>query len=669
MRFELDPLFVESFAEKTVEFGPVGLLAFARTYSRPLDPADPSKGQERWKDTVARVVNGTYSFQKMHCTKNNRPWDENKAQRSAQEMYRRMFEMKFTPPGRGLWAMGTDFVYERGGAALNNCAFVSTGDLQGGKFRTLSNCMCLIMDLLMHGVGVGADVRGAGHWHVRAPQRLIDAPHVVEDSREGWVEAVRILLDAYTDPHAALPSSWDLDQIRPAGSPIKSFGGTACGPEPLRELLGYIEGILEGVINRDGPSTLGTREIADIVNCIGVCVVAGGVRRSAEILLGDADDEVFLDLKSPANYDSRGKWMWASNNSVFADDIEDFGPFVDRMVAGGEPGLQWLELAQAFGRTSDAENFKDVNALGTNPCGEQTLFSRELCCLVETYIGRHKSLADFLSTLKYAYLYGKSVTLVDVHDESVNKVMMANRRIGTSIAGALPAYERFGQIEFVRWLRAGYDYIQQLDRTYSEWLDIPMSIKTTTVKPGGTTPLLPGECPGIHADHAAFYKRRVIVEETNPLVELYRSHGYPVEPSEYTPRSQVVTIPVRSSATKFKDDYSIEEQVRFNALIQRHWSDNQVSQTVNFKPEDATEITELIPKMVGHVKSLSFLPSNNTIYKQMPYEEISEDEYLGLMASITPVTEREALGDQITHGAEERFCDGDSCTMPVYDQK
>lgn len=647
--FQLDPGFFSAYANRSADFGPLGLLAYARTYSRPL----PEGGQERWADTCRRVVNGVYSFQRNHCLANARPWSDTKAQRSAQRMFAKMFDMKFTPPGRGLWSMGTDFLYTRGITAAMNCGFVSTAD------GTLADTITLLMNLLMFGVGVGSDVRGAGRWHIVQPSVNGDEVFVVEDSREGWAEAVHRMLTAYTGG-APLPSSWDLSLIRPAGAPIHGFGGMACGPGPLAELLEKLEVILRPAVGR----ALGTREIADIVNLVGVCVVAGGIRRSAEILLGRHDDIDFLELKSKALREER-PWFWASNNTIIADEVTDFEPFAARVAEAGEPGLLFLDTCRKYGRLSDKANWLDAGAVGTNPCSEQTLWDRELCCLVETYLTRHRTLAEFLDTLKVAYLYAKTVTLVPTGFAEVDAIMMQNRRIGTSIAGALPAMEHLGKPEFIRWLRTGYDHVQRLDALYSKWLGVPLSVKTTSVKPGGTTPLLPGVAPGVHADHAPHYLRRVVVEGTSPLVDVYRRHGYDVEPSVYTTRSEVISIPVASDAKRFKRDYTIEDQIKFNALVQAHWSDNQVSQTIDFRPEEAHLIAPLVAKYRHQVKSLSFLPLiEGGAYEQMPYEQITAARFAELSSEIRPVREADLAGFT-SHDTDERFCDSDSCLLPT----
>lgn len=1009
-QFQLSPGFLRRYEKAPVEWGPLGLFAFARTYSRPLDPDDPSKGQERWKDTVARVVNGCYSMQKKHCWETGIRWDEEKGQRSAQEMFDLIFQMKFTPPGRGLWMMGSEFLEERGITAAMNCSFVSTG-----PEYPLSDSISLIMDLLMHGVGVGSDVRGAGQFEIVVPEES-NEPFIVEDSREGWVAAARCLVDAYLGD-GPRPVEFDMRNVRPAGAPIKTFGGVASGPEPLAEMLGHIEATLRRYMGKK----IDSRGIADLVNLLGKCVVAGGVRRSAELLLGDPSDKQFLRLKS-SEVQAERPWYWASNNSILADDVDDFTPYAEQTFSNGEPGYFFLGNAQKFGRMIDPADFKDIRAIGSNPCvtgdtlvltaeglkridslldkpfqavvhgktydslkgafvtgrkrvfrlstkegfsvdvtydhkilvvragskeevwipagqvgegdklvlnkfgaleasgsevekgwllgcllgdghfaksqksakvefwgderlaflelalqaakehfgakgtgyaieergmvgfsctalrnfaldvgvsldkeidlstllqespalqrgilrglfdtdgslqgtkekgvslrlsstrlshlefaqlalsnlgiisriyqnrrkagervlpdgkggqkaystkanhelviskqnltrffeivgtasesrkakfeeivssmgprgfykesflasfesfvslGEQTVYdctieevhrfsangiivhncveqtleNREACNLVETYISRHRTLKEYKRTLKFAYLYAKTVTLGTCHHASMDVVMKRNRRIGTSIAGIIPMMDRLGQKEFTRWLDEGYKYIDELDRVYSAWFGVPLSIKKTSVKPGGTTPLLPGVTPGIHADHAPFYMRRANVGEFSPLLDIYRRAGYPVEPSEYSEGQFVITFPVQSESRTFKSNFSVREQVEMNALIQRYWADNQVSQTVDVMKEEAHLIAPLLFEFRDQVKSLSFLPTSDHGYAQAPYEEITEQEYQDLMANIRVVKESDVFVGQVVHDTDEKYCDGDKCTL------
>jgi len=242
--FHLNPSFVEKFKSIHPPFGFNGLgeLVYRRSYSR----VKPDGSMEEWWETVERVVNGTYTMQKSWIDQHQLGWNSVKAQNSAQEMYRRIFEMKFLPPGRGLWAMGSSITESKGlYAALNNCAFVSTEAMRDDP----SKPFIFLMDLAMLGVGVGFDTKGAGTTLVKGigygkPTELFKIP----DSREGWVDSVRMLMDSYFLNRS--PVEFDYSDIRPAGTPIKGFGGVASGAKSLMELHGAIRLILEIVSNQ-----------------------------------------------------------------------------------------------------------------------------------------------------------------------------------------------------------------------------------------------------------------------------------------------------------------------------------------------------------------------------------------------------------------------------------
>ena len=173
----------------------------------------------------------------------------------------------------------------------------------------------------------------------------------------------------------------------------------------------------------------------------------------------------------------------------------------------GEPGYFWLANAQAYGRIKDGETWRDGKVAGTNPCAEQSLESYEICNLVETFPSRHDTLEDYKRTLKFAYLYAKTVTLVPTHNERTNAIMLRNRRIGLSQSGIVESFERHGRRTHFNWCDDGYRYICNLDRIYAQWLCVPESIKKTSIKPSGTVSLLPGVTPGIHYAHSEYYLR------------------------------------------------------------------------------------------------------------------------------------------------------------------
>ena len=325
--------------------------------------------------------------------------------------------------------MGTDFIIEKGSAALNNCGFVSTIDIETRG----SLAFTWTMDALMLGVGIGFDTKGAGKCTIRQPRPADGLSFTVPDSREGWVETLRLTLDAYFLGQK-MPD-FDFSQIRPYGAPIHGFGGVASGPDPLIRLVESVKTLLDTRIGRELTST----DIVDIMNMIGVCVVAGNVRRSAEIAIGAHDDRDYVTMKDYTLYPEEMKThRWASNNSVFAEiGRTDYEKIAESIALNGEPGVVWLSNIRKYGRLKDPVYNVDKLAMGVNPCGEQTLESMELCCLVETFPSLHKSYEEYRETLKSAYLYAKSVTLLPTHWEETNAILMKNRRIGTSQSGII----------------------------------------------------------------------------------------------------------------------------------------------------------------------------------------------------------------------------------------
>ena len=642
--FKLDETFINTFKGKQPDWGPLGYITYKRTYARIIE--DEGRKEEFW-ETIRRVVEGCYSVQKEHCIKLSLPWSDSKAQRSAQKMYTKIWNFKFLPPGRGLWMMGTEFIARHGSMALNNCGFASTEDIDVKHSKAFE----FVMDALMLGVGVGFDTKGAGKITIKKPKEE-SLKFQIPDSREGWVEALKIVLDAYLLGKPV--PEFDFSLIRKAGKPIRGFGGIASGPEPLKEMLEEIENILKA---RIGQKILSI-DILDIMNLIGKCVVAGNVRRSAEIALGDATDLDFITSKQDEKklYSHR----WASNNSVFAFKGLDYSFIADQIAINGEPGIFWLDNAKAYSRMGDKPDYKDKKAAGVNPCGEQTLESFELCCLVETFPSRHDTYEEFQETLKFAYLYSKSVTLVNTHWQETNAVMLKNRRMGISQTGIIEAFVKNGRRTMLEWCEKGYSYLQQLDEQYSGWLCIPRSIKITTVKPSGTVSLLPGVSPGIHYPHSKYYIRRIRISKNSDLIEPIRKAGYYIEDDLYSPNTIVVEFPVYDKYfDRSKNEISIWEQAENAADYQKYWSDNQVSITITFQPKEANQIKHVLECFEDKLKSVSFLPIKEHGYKQAPYEEITQERYEEMVSKIKPLfldeTKDRAIG--------EKFCDSDRCEV------
>jgi adenosylcobalamin-dependent ribonucleoside-triphosphate reductase len=654
-KFKLSEKFIDKYKRKKPPFGFNGLgeLVYMRTYSRIKEDGK----NERWWETVQRVVEGTYSMQKHHIESHQLGWNPWQGQKSAQEMYERIFNMKFLPPGRGLWAMGTAITEDKGlYAALNNCAFVSTKTIK----EDYAKPFCFLMDASMLGVGVGFDTKGAGEIIVKGVnQDRTEEIFKIPDTREGWVESLRLLLESYF--HGTAHVDFDYTQIRDEGEPIKGFGGVSSGPEPLKEVHEDIRKVLEE--NSGNPITITT--IVDIMNLIGKCVVAGNVRRTAEIVFGDPDSEEYLDLKNYKVNPHRDQYGWTSNNSIFAELGMDYTDVCKRIVDNGEPGLAWLENMRTYSRMKNGGDNKDHRVAGGNPCLEQSLESYELCCLVETFPNKHDSLEDYQRTLKYAYLYAKTVTLGRTHWSDTNRVMLRNRRIGCSVSGVAQFITSRGLDELQNWLENGYDTIQDWDKQYSDWFAVPKSIKTTSVKPSGTVSLLAGATPGLHYPESRFYIRRVRLSNHSELLEPLKKAGYKIEPafgSEDT--TMVVEVPVDvGEGIRTAAELSIWEQFSLAAFLQRHWADNQVSCTATFNPEtEAEQLPYVLNYFQYRLKGISLLPRHELgAYKQMPYESIDEKEYDKQIKKLGKLT----FGVIKNEEAEiDKFCNNDSCEIP-----
>jgi adenosylcobalamin-dependent ribonucleoside-triphosphate reductase len=572
--------------------------------------------------------------------------------------------------------MGTPLTRERKlHAALNNCGFVSTDALHSDPTRPFS----FLMDASMLGIGVGFDTKGAGQVHVSSPCVDPHAPaFVVPDSREGWVHSVELLLSAFLRTtkevnELAIPvlPTFDYSLVRGKGEPIKGFGGTSQGPEILVELHESLVKCLSRPAVLNQPLSVTT--IVDIMNLIGRCVVAGNIRRTAEIAFGEPDSTEFARLKDYEVNPERAAYGWTSNNSIYAELGMNYSKVVENIVKNGEPGFAWLENMQAYGRMKEPKNYKDHRAQGGNPCLEQTLESFEMCCLVETFPARHDSKEAFQETLRLAYIYAKVVTLGEVHIAETREVMNRNRRIGTSMSGLAQFVAQRGEDTLQEWCDTGYNTLQDLDVGFSKKLQVPESIKMTSIKPSGTVSLLAGATPGLHFPEARTYIRRIRLAADSPLVPCLIKAGFGVEPAVGDEeRTVVVSIPVDagSGVRTLDGGVSMWEQLSFAAFLQRHWADNQVSCTVTFDPiTEGPELASALDHFQHTLKGISFLPRLAAgAYAQMPYESISHERYGELKSSVGNI-DFSAIYDGHVDGegaqVPDQFCDSTVCEVEV----
>lgn len=667
LSFKLRHEFVQSYEDAPIHWGfsigggnTLGELTFLTKYSR----IRKDGMKERWHQCCERVINGMFSILKDHCLRNKTPWDEERAHRSAQEAYHLLFNFRWTPPGRGLAMMGTEFVSERGSAALQNCAFLSTQDL---SISNPTDPFVRLMEMSMLGIGVGFDTLGAGNIWLYEPHGEAYT-FVVPDSREGWCDSVTLLLESYFLP-GFVPVEFDYSQIRAEGEPIKGFGGIAAGPDPLIKLHTLLNKQLNG---REG-DLLTSTDIVDIQNKIGKCVASGNVRRSAELALGSADDEEFLDLKNwELNPERMGPDGWGnlSNNSILASQNGHYDHLVPRIATGSEPGLIFMDLMRSHGRLKDEPNYRDYRAAGINPCAEQTLEDKELCTLVETYPINATDYVEYERVLKWSYLYGKAVTLLPTHWDDSNEIMQRNRRIGTSVSGVVQFIEKHGWSSLRQWLDSSYDVIQKRDTQYSEWLGVRESIKTTSVKPSGTVSRLADVTPGISFPTASGkFVRRDRYHREDPIVKFLAAAGYEVETDVMNPDSDVVvSFPVQGHEVRSEFEVTIWEKVALGAMLQEYWADNSVSATYSFQPHEAGEIGSVIKAFDGRLKAMAFMAihpmdaEDVQQYAQLPFEDTGLEDWTTRRERVSRL-DTEALYSMKREAEGEQGCANDTCEL------
>lgn len=509
--------------------------------------------------------------------------------------------------------------------------------------------------MLLLGGGVGFSVRRSDVNELPRIKKNVqvthlntkDADFIVPDSREGWISLLRKTLESFFVTGKSFTYSTIL--VRGAGEEIRGFGGKASGPLPL---IDGIEKISDIFHSREGKK-LRSIDALDILNILGSIVVAGNVRRSAEIALGDSDDILFLRAKN-WGMGTIPNWRAMSNNTIYADDYDYLtDEFWQGYAGNSEPyGLFNLALSQRKGRLLDPDIVDTCE--GTNPCGEISLAPYESCVLAEIVLPRVTSQEELNDIARLLYKAQKAAAALPSHWKQVNDVVSRNMRIGLGVTGILQAQNK------IDWLDACYMQLREYDKYWSASNRWNESIKLTTIKPSGTLSLLAGVTPGIHPALYRHYIRRIRMASNDPLVQTCKDKGYPVEylrkfDGSVDYGTVVVSFPcVTADGTPTNKELSAVEQLQYVSRLQSVWSDNAVSCTVYYRKEELPDIRAwLAEHYETEVKSVSFLLANEHGFKQAPYEEITEDEYNALVLSVMPLVSVEYAGE---------FMDSDECS-------
>ena len=612
---------IKEIEERPVKFGEIGYITYARTYSR----LKKDKTKENFTETVVRELYGIDKQLKLDLN------DEEK------EFYMDMrHNMEGSVAGRFMWQLGTKTVDNLGLSSLQNCAFVVV-DHPIKPFTWT-------MDMLMVGSGVGYSIKREHINKIPALarkkvkiERFDDkqADYIVPDTREGWVKLLGKVLKSYF--YSGKGFTYSTQLVRGRGEAIEGFGGVASGAAVL---VDGIEHICEVLDARRGTKLRGI-DALDIMNIIGMIVVAGNVRRSAQLAIGDYDDELYLKAKR-WDLGVIPKWRAMSNNSVDCPDAKLLPDLFWDTYEQGEPyGLINIKMAQEVGRTGEAQ-YPDPEVQGFNPCAEQGLANFETCCLAEIYLPNIKSYERLIKVATMLYRVNKHSLNLKSHHPETEEIVHKNMRMGIGITGVMMSSE-----QQLSWLSDCYMYLRSYDKEYSLNMGFPESVKLTTVKPSGTLSLLAGCTAGVHpATAGQYYIRRITIASESELITVCKNHGYHVEHKIHLDgtvdtNSMIVEFPCKyPDGVVSADDMTVFEQLDTVKFMQKNWSDNSVSVTAYYTKEDLPELKKYIKdNFKDNFKTLSFLLKGSASgFKQLPYEGISKERYEYLNSLTKPIT-------------------------------
>lgn len=619
-------------------WGEIGYPVYKRTYARRLDDENVNSDTEEFLDSTLRVVLAANTQLGCNFTKEE-----------SLELSEMLLNLKGSVAGRFWWQLGTKTVDRLGLLSLQNCAFTIVN--HPVKPFTWA------FDALMLGSGVGFNIQRHNVYEIPRIKEAIeiirldtkDADFIVPDSREGWVSLLGKVLKAHF--YGGKGFSYSTINIRGKGAPIKSFGGTASGAEEL--CWGIAE--ISKLLNKRAGKKLRPIDALDIMNIIGSIVVAGNVRRSAQIAIGDSDDIDYLKAKR-WDLGSIPNWRSNSNNSVAVDNLDDLHPAFWETYEQGEPyGFINLKASRIQGRTGEFQ-YPDPEIEGYNPCAEQGLANFETCCLAEIFLPNINSKEELFKIATYLYRINKHSLALPCHLKDTEKIVHKNMRMGIGITGTFQASDLQRS-----WLNDCYEYLREYDKIYSSKNGFPVSIKLTTSKPSGTLSLLAGVTPGANTNPAGpYYYRRVRMGVDSSLLKQCELNGYPVEwlrkfdgTNDYT--TKVVTFPCSvPESTPIAESTTAVQQLEFIKWVQENWSDNAVSVTVTYRKEELPEIKEWLSKhYTTSVKSVSFLLYQGHGFDQAPYETISKEAFEELKSKVKPITSINSLNENSLDSIED----------------
>ena len=619
-------------------------------YSRWL----PKEGRrETWRETVTRYFDFFQEHLKQSCK-----YSLDKSLR--EELEDAVIHLKIMPSMRCLMTAGE--ALKRENIAGYNCSYVAVDRPQAFDE---------ILYVLMNGTGVGFSVE---RQFVSNLPTVADEFHpsdttiVVQDSKMGWAKAFKELVAMLY--HGQIPK-WDLSKVRPAGAPLKTFGGRASGPEPLRRLFEFTKEIFQNAHGRK----LSSIECHDIVCKTAEIVVVGGVRRSALISLSNLSDDRMRVAKSGQWWIDNGQRALANNSACYTEK-PDIGIFMDEWKAlydskSGERGIFNRESAKKIAEKNER---RDVgHDFGTNPCSEIILRSREFCNLSEVVVRPDDTEDTLLNKVRLATILGtfqSTLTNFKYVSKDWKKNCIEERLLGVSLTGIMDNKWTAGKLPGLDVLLKNLKQMSvDTNKEWSNKLKINQSAAITCVKPSGTVSQLVDSASGIHARHNPYYIRTVRGDKKDPLTKMMVEQGFPAEDDVMKPNDTTVfSFPIKCSPDAvFRQDLSAIEQLELWKTYQVHWCEHKPSVTISVKEEEWIDVGTWVYKNFDLMSGVSFLPYSEHTYKQAPYQDCNEKEYKDLMNKMPTSVDWNKLSQyeksDMTVGSQELACSAGSCEI------
>jgi ribonucleoside-diphosphate reductase alpha chain len=542
------------------------------------------------------------------------------------EIYEAILNMEVMPSMRAMMTAGKALA--RDNTAGYNCSYLPVDDP-----KAFDECM----HILMNGTGVGFSVeRQYINKLPEIPEQMFDSDTtiVVKDSKEGWAKALRMLVALL---YSGEIPKWDLSKVRPAGAPLKTFGGRSSGPAPMNELFKFVIRIFTNARGRK----LTSLECHDIMCKIAEVVVVGGVRRSAMISLSNLSDDRMRNAKSGAWWEANVQRALSNNSAVYTEKPE-VGMFLEEWLSlyqskSGERGIFSREASQKVAKKNGR---RDANQeFGTNPCSEIILRPYQFCNLTEVIVrvdDTEESLArkvrlatilgTFQSTLTY-FPYLRKIWQKNTEEE---------RLLGVSLTGIYDSAltNNYKDPELPHRLEMLRQIAVDTNQQFAEELGVPVSAAITAVKPSGTVSQLVDAASGIHPRHDPYYFRRVRSDNKDPLTKHMIDAGIPHEPDVTKPDSTTVfTFPKKApdNAT-MRSDVSAIDHLELWLKYQRHWCEHKPSVTISVKEEEWPTVGAWVWEHFDEMSGVSFLPHDGGTYRQAPYETVSKEQYEELLS-------------------------------------